>query len=689
MYSKYKKNNTFSLIKKHPFATIGVIAGTGALITGSILGATSCTGGSDKPVDKDETSKQDIIDSKMSYESGDYVYIIIKQDGRYDEDILKEAYNNNKKIGIIIEPNMNENFANRVLAQIYSIIVNYKVDLPILYNVGILKDDMKTNIEIAKELFGQFDKYALYVGFYGNDIDINNFIGLYGDGALNYDKMICDVPNDLEFDSNMVMYNNGTIKIPSEIVDIISSSDLNNVNNYTIVTGDELGKIAEKYNTDSRFLAKINNIDNPDNIYSGDTIYIPINGKNFVYTSSNNNDNNIIKGVDVSTHQGEIDVPKFIEEGAKFIIIRVCDCYTPDLATNYTLDTECLRSIKECIKNDIPFALYYYSRAKNVYDAEAEAKFVKRNLEELKSVLGVNKLPIFIDIETDSFENFQNITTTQAKIDSMSELSFDENVSVDDDMMKIVQATTIIDTIYNYFPEYKKGTFNPEQILGTSKLLKDFFDNNVLYCYDENGEKSEITYYSGCDYVKMYKNFTDNVKIEKLSDGIQISVNKFDEHGNFKGVDTSFVSNEDLKLIDDAANILKQRSQEDGFIDNLVACYKPEVILKTASETFGDEYDFGLYSSSSVTSKVNSCLGNKFRYWVTSHETYEYDVNFDQWNLDDLAMKYDWADVVQYSENGYSKGSNSNFVDVDYTTPDKITYFLDDEIEDKEKILVR
>ncbi len=46
---------------------------------------------------------------------------------------------------------------------------------------------------------------------------------------------------------------------------------------YTIVSGDTLSEIAEKFGTTVSELAKLNNIANPDLIYAGDTIKIPSN----------------------------------------------------------------------------------------------------------------------------------------------------------------------------------------------------------------------------------------------------------------------------------------------------------------------------------------------------------------------------------------------------------------------------
>lgn len=44
---------------------------------------------------------------------------------------------------------------------------------------------------------------------------------------------------------------------------------------YTIVFGDTLGEIAQRFQTTVQFLCRLNNIPNPDKIKAGDTIKIP------------------------------------------------------------------------------------------------------------------------------------------------------------------------------------------------------------------------------------------------------------------------------------------------------------------------------------------------------------------------------------------------------------------------------
>ena len=54
------------------------------------------------------------------------------------------------------------------------------------------------------------------------------------------------------------------------------SDNVNNFTNYKIKYGDTLSKIAKKYNTTYQYLAKINNIKDPNKIAAGATIKVPI-----------------------------------------------------------------------------------------------------------------------------------------------------------------------------------------------------------------------------------------------------------------------------------------------------------------------------------------------------------------------------------------------------------------------------
>lgn len=657
-------------LKKHKGIALTALALAGLTI---IPGTINCVGGKTDIPDGFQASGSYISEDQMSYESGDIVYIIIKKDGHYDENKLKLAYSNNKKIGVIIEPNENTNFTDKIIAQIYSIIAQYRIDLPILYDASTLKDNMDKNIKIAKELFNRFDKYSLYVGFYGSFEEIDNFMNVFGDDASKYDVMFRDISSeDLKnIDANMAMYDD-KISVYEGIVDVIANTSINDLEEYTIKPGETLETIAQRYNISVNTLADINNISNLSDVLEG-TILVP--SVKIEYEYNNINSNNV-KGVDISSCQGQIDGKKLKNDGLDFAIIRICDCYTSTLSENYSLDSQFQNNVNECLENNIPFAVYYYTRAKNAHDAELEATFIRRNLKALEESLGGVKIPLYIDIESDTyFEPQQNIDNLYNKLYDSDNLN-NKVVYMDDDMRTVMQASTIIDSLYNYFDEYHKGVFNGNQIINTNYILKEFLDTNKLYYYDDSGNKCEITEYIGWsthgDKQVIY-DLVDNVKIEKTNDGYQISINRFNSDGSFSETDKTTITFEDMEIINNAANILKNRTSD--FITSLEECYSPELIINTIKDTLGDAYEVGIYSSPIVTSKLSNWNSN-LKYWVTSPETYNDEVYVSNWNINDLSLDYDWANVLQYSSNGKINGTESNGVDVNISTKKNIQDFV-------------
>ena len=588
------------------------IIASGLTIVGLAKG---CSDSKDpKPIEPSgsDDSRDILVDSDVSYEYGDYVYIIIKSDGRYDEGILNNAIKEKKKIGIIIEPNSNKDFVNKTIANIFDIMSRCNVvDLPVLYDVGILRDEQSKNCEIVNKLFNEFKKYNLYVGFYGNFANMSDFIYSYGNDASNYDKMLCDI-DDLEFyneiydnvKGNMIRYSDGRIEISQSVIDAISNYKLN-------CFGDNH------------------------------------------------------KGIDISSWQGNINGSELKENGTEFVIIKICDCYTVTYNENYSLDSKIYRNIQECIDNDIPFGLYYYTRARNINDARLEATFIKRNLIDLEDSLDGKKIPIFVDIEADTeFEPQQNIYNLFSKIDETYDFS-SGYIDVDDEMSIVMQASTIIDSIYNYFYQYKKGTLNIEQIMNVDNLINEYLNNNSLYCYDEEGNKIEINDYilrSSHNYEEKLE-LEDNFKIEEYKGGYRILTKRYNSSTDSYEFETLIISETDIKILNLAKRVLSNHLGDEEFIDQLNSCYKPEYILRTIIDSFGDSYNIGFYSGERVLKKVSS-LDSNVPLWVTSSETYNDTVDFNNWNAN-FYNEYSDYDIIQYCQNGYVDGVGSCSVDVD------------------------
>lgn len=98
----------------------------------------------------------------------------------------------------------------------------------------------------------------------------------------------------------------------------------------------------------------------------------------------------MIKGIDVSTHQGVIDWEKVKADGIQYAILR-CG-YGSDMESQD--DAQFKRNADECTRLGIPFGVYLYSYANSKDKAKSEAEHT------LRLVKGYDlSYPIFYDLE--------------------------------------------------------------------------------------------------------------------------------------------------------------------------------------------------------------------------------------------------------------------------------------------------
>lgn len=108
-----------------------------------------------------------------------------------------------------------------------------------------------------------------------------------------------------------------------------------------------------------------------------------------------------LKGIDVSSHQGDIDWG-VVKNSINFAIIRA------GFGKNNT-DEKALQNVKGCEDNGIPFGLYWFSYAYTVEMARKEAQYL---LEFVKGHTPL--LPLYFDFEYDSdkYANKNGVTVT-------------------------------------------------------------------------------------------------------------------------------------------------------------------------------------------------------------------------------------------------------------------------------------
>lgn len=104
----------------------------------------------------------------------------------------------------------------------------------------------------------------------------------------------------------------------------------------------------------------------------------------------------MLKGIDVSKHQGVIDWDKVKKAGVQFAIIR-CG-FGSDFVTQD--DAFFARNVSECERVGIPYGVYLFSYANSVDKAKNEAAHVLRMIRGKKL-----DYPVFYDMEADITKN--------------------------------------------------------------------------------------------------------------------------------------------------------------------------------------------------------------------------------------------------------------------------------------------
>ena len=118
-------------------------------------------------------------------------------------------------------------------------------------------------------------------------------------------------------------------------------------------------------------------------------------------------------GIDISGHQKNVDWDKFYNK-IDFAICRICDFYGYDSETkNFSdvLDTTYLDKISNCVKYDIPFASYYFTRANTIQKAKDEANEIVKYMKD-NGLVGSR---IYLD-----FESYKNTSIADLLINADS-----------------------------------------------------------------------------------------------------------------------------------------------------------------------------------------------------------------------------------------------------------------------------
>ena len=99
----------------------------------------------------------------------------------------------------------------------------------------------------------------------------------------------------------------------------------------------------------------------------------------------------MLKGIDVSGYQGNIDWKKVKNDGVKFAIIKLGTIYDED---ENSVESTFEKNYNECIKNNIPVGVYVYNYCNSIEALKKGANWVLEVLN--KRILN---LPVYLDME--------------------------------------------------------------------------------------------------------------------------------------------------------------------------------------------------------------------------------------------------------------------------------------------------
>ena len=201
---------------------------------------------------------------------------------------------------------------------------------------------------------------------------------------------------------------------------------------------------------------------------------------NDVVTNYKNSNNKI--GIDISSHQGDIDFSKLKEAGVEFVMIRVGYGYDNQ---NY-LDKKFEEYIKAANENDIDVGVYYYSYASSSSEAKKQAKWVLKQIKKYKVTL-----PVVFDWE--EWSNFNEYN-----------LSFFGLTSLADDFLSIIKSNGYDGMLYGSKNYLENIWMNPKHDIWLAQYAKEvsYQGEYKMWQLCENGYVDGIDGYVDIDILK-------------------------------------------------------------------------------------------------------------------------------------------------------------------------------------------
>ena len=182
----------------------------------------------------------------------------------------------------------------------------------------------------------------------------------------------------------------------------------------------------------------------------------------------------MLKGIDVSGYQGNIDWKKAKADGIKFAILKLGNIYDSD---PNDVDSKFERNYEECIKNDVYVGIYVYNYCNSI---GALKKGVKHVIDKLKG--RKLDLPIYLDMEDKTLTSEGKAVLTEQC----------------NEFAKLVQAENYRAGVYanaNWFKNYidiSKLNKNVSIWVAQYEVNKPQVENPDIWQYSSSGKVSGI-----------------------------------------------------------------------------------------------------------------------------------------------------------------------------------------------------
>lgn len=322
----------------------------------------------------------------------------------------------------------------------------------------------------------------------------------------------------------------------------------------------------------------------------------------------------MLKGIDVSGYQGNIDWKKVKNDGVKFAIIKLGTIYDEDENSE---ESTFERNYNECIKNNIPVGVYVYNYCNSIEALKKGANWVLEVLN--KRALN---LPVYLDMEDRTIvSEGKEALTNQCN-----------------EFAKMIEAAG-----------YRAGVYANLNWL-ENELNPDNFDKDISVWVAQ--------YYSKCEYAGKYDiwQYTSSGKVSGISGNCDMNYlysNSIIEDTDTEAKDDKSIDELADEVIDGKwgnGNDRKNRLEEAGYNYDKIQDRVNEILSKqsekksiteVAKDVINGKYGNGEarakkleaegYDYDTVQAKVNQLLGAKVTktYTVKSGDT-----------LSEIAVKY-------------------------------------------------